>query len=30
MPYPLLTDRLSIAPLLEADAQAFARYRRKP
>ena len=30
MPYPLLTDRLSIAPLLEADAQAFARYRRNP
>ena len=30
MPYPLLTERLSIGPLLEADAAAFTRYRQDP
>jgi RimJ/RimL family protein N-acetyltransferase len=28
--YPLLTDRLSIAPLGSADAEAFVAYRREP
>ncbi|MEO6200543.1 MAG: GNAT family protein [Cryobacterium sp.] len=30
MVYPLLTERLSIAPLGDADAAAFARYRQDP
>ena len=30
MPYPLLTQRLSIGPLVETDAAAFTRYRQDP
>jgi RimJ/RimL family protein N-acetyltransferase len=30
MPYPLLTERLGIEPLIETDAAAFTRYRRDP
>ncbi|TFB46495.1 GNAT family N-acetyltransferase [Cryobacterium tagatosivorans] len=30
MAYPLVTGRLSIAPLAEEDAAAFARYRQQP
>ncbi|TFD45563.1 hypothetical protein E3T33_07065 [Cryobacterium sp. TMT1-2-1] len=30
MAYPLITERLSIAPLAGADAVAFARYRQEP
>jgi aminoglycoside 6'-N-acetyltransferase len=29
-PYPLLTDRLAIAPLTTAEAEAFVAYRRDP
>lgn len=30
MPYPLLTERLSIGPLIETDAAVFTRYRQDP